>query len=200
MVVATRNSGKINELRRILAPTGISLVGLEAFPRVGTVEEAGASFLENALLKACAVAKATDLPALADDSGLEVDALGGAPGVRSARYAGDPGSDTRNNSKLIEALQGRGPGDRLARFRCLAAAALPDGSVIWEEGAWRGAILDVPRGAGGFGYDPLFFDPETGRTAAEMDAAEKDSRSHRGTAFRKLAKRLPEFLAAYLRD
>ena len=100
VVVATRNSGKMKELRRILAPTGILLVGLEAFPRAGTVEEVGASFLENALLKARAVAKAANLPALADDSGLEVDALGGAPGVCSARYAGDPGSDTRNNSKL----------------------------------------------------------------------------------------------------
>jgi XTP/dITP diphosphohydrolase len=195
MVLASRNPGKIREVRRLLAPAGVSLVGLDAFPDVGESEETGATFLDNALHKARSAAQATGLPAVADDSGLEVETLGGAPGVHSARYAGEPRSDAGNNAKLMRALEKVPPGERGAAFRCVAAAALPGGEAIWAEGAWRGVVLEAPRGEGGFGYDPLFFDPEVGCTAAEMPPAEKDARSHRGKAFRALAGRLPALLA-----
>ena len=190
MVLATRNAGKIAELARILGPAGIVILGLDAFPGVGDVEETGATFAENALAKARGAATATGIPAIADDSGLEVEALGGAPGVLSARYAGEPRSDARNNEKLLAALAGIPGEKRAAAFRCVAAAARPEGRAVWEEGCWPGRIGDAPRGAGGFGYDPLFVDPETGLTAAELPPAEKDARSHRGRAFRALLPRL----------
>jgi len=195
LVLATRNAAKILELRRILEPAGFSIVGLDAFPEAPEVEETGVSFLENALLKARAAARATGLPALADDSGLEVEAIGGAPGFRSARYAGEPGSDAGNNAKLLEALAGVPEEKRTAAFRCVAAAVLPDGRVVWEEGRWAGRIALAPRGSRGFGYDPLFVDLDTGLTAAELPPDEKNARSHRGQAFRALAARLPVFLA-----
>jgi XTP/dITP diphosphohydrolase len=195
VVLATRNPGKIREVRRLLAPAGLSLAGLDAFSNVQEGEETGATFLENALLKARSAARATGLPAVADDSGLEVEALGGAPGVHSARYAGEPRSDAGNNTKLMRALERVPRGERGAAFRCVAAAALPGGEAIWAEGVWRGVVLEAPRGEGGFGYDPLFLDPEAGRTAAEMPPGEKDARSHRGKAFRDLAARLPALLA-----
>ena len=195
MVLATRNPGKIDELRRILEPAGLEILGLEAFPDMTEVEETGATFQENALGKARVVAEATNLPALADDSGLVVDALAGAPGVRSARYAGEPRSDARNNEKLLAALAGVPEERRTAAFRCVAAAALPDGRGVWEEGSWAGRIALAPRGSRGFGYDPLFVDPDTGLTAAELPPDEKNARSHRGKAFRKLAARLRTFLA-----
>jgi XTP/dITP diphosphohydrolase len=195
VVLATRNPGKIDELRRILEPAGFSILGLDAFAEVPEVEETGASFLENALWKARAAARATGLLALADDSGLEVDALAGAPGVRSARYAGEPRSDARNNEKLLDALEGVRSEERTAAFRCVAAAALPDGRGVWGEGRWAGRIALAPRGSGGFGYDPLFVDGGTGRTSAELGPAEKDAISHRGQAFRALAARLRAFLA-----
>jgi XTP/dITP diphosphohydrolase len=194
VVLATRNPGKIREVRRILEPAGVSLTGLDAFPEAELDEETGATFLENALLKARSAARATGFPALADDSGLEVDALGGEPGVHSARYAGEQGSDARNNAKLIQALAKAPSGARGATFRCVAVAALPGGEAIWAEGRWRGVVLEAPRGEGGFGYDPLFLDREVGRTAAEMEPGEKDARSHRGKAFRGLAALLPAFL------
>lgn len=195
MVVATRNPGKLEEVRRILQPLGVTLLGLDAFPGIGEVEETGANFIDNALLKARTVARETGLPSLADDSGLEVEALYGAPGVQSARYAGEPRSDARNNEKLLEALRDVPEEGRAAAFVCVAAAAFPSGEAIWEEGRWPGRILRAPRGGGGFGYDPLFLDPETGLASAEMDPASKDARSHRGRAFRKLAARLGTFLA-----
>ena len=194
VVLATRNPGKINEVRRILEPLGLTLLGLDAFPDASEVEESGASFLENALLKARAAARETGLPALADDSGLAVDALDGAPGVRSARYGGEPRSDACNNEALLAALEDVADERRGAAFVCVAAAALPAGDAIWEEGQWRGRVLRSPRGEGGFGYDPLFLDPGTDRTAAELLPAEKDARSHRGHAFGKLAPRLAAFV------
>lgn len=194
VVLATHNSGKIEEVRRILEPLGITLLGLDAFPDPGEALETGATFLENALLKARVAAAATGIPALADDSGITLEALDGGPGVRSARYGGEPPSDARNNERLMEAMRGVQDDKRGASYVCVAAAALPGGDAIWEEGRWRGRLLVAPRGEGGFGYDPLFLDPETNRTAAEMSAAEKDARSHRGRAFRKLAPRLREFL------
>lgn len=194
VVLATRNPGKIEEVRRILEPLGITLLGLDAFPDLGEVPETGATFLENALQKARAAAAGTGIPALADDSGITVEALDGGPGVRSARYAGEPPSEARNNKRLMEAMRGLRDDARGASYVCVAVAALPGGDAIWEEGRWHGRLLGEPRGEGGFGYDPLFLDPETNRTAAEMSAAEKDARSHRGEAFRKLAPRLREFL------
>ena len=200
MVIATRNAGKLEEMRRILRCPGMTFLGLDAFPAVGEVEETGASFLENALLKARAVARAAGLPAIADDSGLEVKALGGAPGVLSARYAGEPRSDARNNEKLLEAARDLPEADRRADFVCVAAAALPSGRAVWEEGRWGGRLLRAPRGVGGFGYDPLFLDVESGLASAEMAPAEKDARSHRGRALRKLVPRLEAFLSAGCRD
>jgi XTP/dITP diphosphohydrolase len=195
IVLATRNAGKVREIGRIVPVlAGFELLDLGAFPDYAEPEETGGDFRENAVLKARAAAAATGLPALADDSGIEVDALGGAPGVRSARYAGEPRSDARNNAKLLEALARVPDAGRGAAFVCVAAAALPDGRAVWEEGRWRGAILAAPRGEGGFGYDPLFLDPESGASAAELDPATKDARSHRGRAFRKLLARLPELL------
>ncbi len=194
VVIATRNLGKLDELRRILHPLGLTLLGLDAFPRIGEVEETGVSFRENALLKARAVARAARLPALADDSGLEVEQLGGAPGIYSARFAGEPRSDARNNQKLLDVLKEVPEVARAADFVCVAAAALPSGESIWEEGRWHGAILRAPRGVSGFGYDPLFLDHESGRSAAELEDALKDERSHRGRAFRKLMPRLPALL------
>jgi XTP/dITP diphosphohydrolase len=193
-VLATRNKGKREEVRRILEPAGIRVLDLDDFPGVSEVEETGGTFLENALLKARATARETGFVALADDSGLEVDALGGAPGVRSARYAGEPRSDARNNAKLLDALARVAPASRGARFCCVAAAALPDGKAVWAEGMWRGIVLVEPRGTSGFGYDPLFLDPMTGKTAAEMTPSEKDAHSHRGKAFRALLVVLPQIL------
>jgi XTP/dITP diphosphohydrolase len=197
VVLATRNAGKIAELARILGPAEFVILGLDAFPDVAEVEETGATFTENALRKARAAAKATGLPAIADDSGLEVDALGGEPGVRSARYTGEPRSDARNNEKLLAALAGVPEEKRTAAFRCVASAALPDGRAVCAEGHWAGRIGFAPRGAGGFGYDPLFIDPETGRTAAELAPPEKDARGHRGMAFRALLARLPDFVSGW---
>ena len=195
-MIATRNRGKREEVRRILEPGGIRLLGLEDFPDLREIEETGETFLENALAKAQAVARGTGLLAFADDSGIEVDALGGAPGVRSARYAGEPRSDARNNEKLLAALAGVASASRGARFHCVAVAAFVDGKSVWAEGTWRGILLEAPRGASGFGYDPLFLDPETGRTAAQMAPEEKDARSHRGKAFRALLARISERIAA----
>ncbi len=194
VVLATRNAGKVAELRRILGPAGLAILGLDAFPEAGDVEETGATFEGNALQKARAAARATGLPALADDSGLEVDALGGEPGVRSARYAGEPRSDARNNARLLEVLAAVPEEKRTAAFCCVAAAALPDGRAVWAEGRWAGRIVLAPRGTSGFGYDPLFIDPETGLTAAELAPEVKDARSHRGRAFRALLDRLPGLL------
>ena len=195
VVLATRNAGKVDELRRILEPAGLAILGLDAFPEAAEVEETGETFEENALHKARAAARATGLPALADDSGLEVDALDGEPGVRFARYAGEPRSDARNNARLLEALAEVPEEKRTAAFRCVSAAALPDGRAVWAQGRWPGGIGLAPRGSSGFGYDPLFIDPETGLTAAELEPAEKDARSHRGRAFRALLERLPALLA-----
>jgi XTP/dITP diphosphohydrolase len=154
-----------------------------AFPEV---EETGATYLENATLKAVAVAAAVGLPALADDSGIEVDALGGAPGVRSARYAGDGATDERNLAELIRAIRGVPSGGRTARYRCLAVLATPDGPVIHAEGTCEGTLLTTPRGTGGFGYDPIFLPEGWDRTMAELEPAQKDRVSHRGRALRAL--------------
>lgn len=195
LVLATRNPGKVRELAEPLAARGFA-VQLPP-PAMPDVEETGSSFEENALLKARAAAAFTGLPALADDSGLEVDALQGAPGVRSARYADDVPEarpdddravrDARNNRKLLAALADPSL-SRAARFRCCMALVRPDGAQpdVVVHGVWEGSIVRAPRGEGGFGYDPLFLDPASGRTAAELSQEEKTSRSHRGQALARL--------------
>jgi XTP/dITP diphosphohydrolase len=197
-VVATRNAGKLREIVELLRAPDIELVPIdELVPGVELREDAD-TFEENALAKARQAAAATGRPAIADDSGLEVDALGGAPGVRSARYAAEEGAgagnsdDQRNNDKLLEALRDVPAERRQARYRCVAAFVDPKrGIEITRAGACEGEILTVPRGTGGFGYDPLFLVPGLGRTMAELQMEEKNQLSHRAAAFRALAAALP---------
>ncbi len=192
LVLATRNDGKIRELSRMLRECGLSAVGLDGFPQVGEIEETGATFAENARIKALAVLAATGLPAVADDSGLCVDALDGAPGVYSARYAGEHATDAENNAKLLAALKDVPLEKRAARFVCAMCAAFPDGSLIETEEAWEGRLMFEPSGYNGFGYDPLFFDETAQTTSANLPADQKNARSHRGKALRALVARLKE--------
>jgi XTP/dITP diphosphohydrolase len=191
LVIASANPGKLREFRDLLAglpfdPVSQSVLG------VSPAAETGNTFLANALLKARHASNATGSAALADDSGLEVDALGGAPGIFSARYAGEGADDTANNAKLLRALDGLPSERRRARYRCaLAYIEGPDDpQPLSADGVWEGIILDAPRGANGFGYDPYFWLPELGVTAAELDPEEKNRRSHRGLALRLLRERL----------
>jgi len=186
IVLATANKGKIAELRALLAATGITVKGLADFSGLGDIPETGVTFAENARLKAAAVAAATGLPAVADDSGLCVDALDGAPGVYSARYGGENATDAVNNAKLLDALRHVPPEKRTARFLCAMAATTPDGRWAETQAAWEGLIAPAPQGEGGFGYDPLFLDPCLGRTAAQLTPQEKNARSHRGQALARL--------------
>lgn len=190
IVLATGNRGKAREIQSMLGPDWQVLLQSEV--GVAPVEETGSTFAENALLKARHAAAATGLPALADDSGIEVDALDGAPGVRSARYAGPAASDADNVDRLLAALAGVPEERRTARFRCVLAfvRSAGDPSPVLAEGTWEGRIARVPRGHAGFGYDPVFVDPGTGLTAAELAPAAKNERSHRGQALRALAARL----------
>ncbi len=189
LVLATRNAGKVAELERILTDAGldVELVGMDAFPAIGEVAETGASFAENALIKAVAVAGESGLPAVADDSGICVDALGGMPGIFSARWAGRHGDDGANLDLLLAQLADVPPGRRGAHFACAAAVALPDGRRHVVEGRLDGVVIDAARGTNGFGYDPVFVPEGEERTTAELSAAEKDAISHRGRAFRALA-------------
>ena len=199
LVFASRSHGKLAELRALTADLGLDVVGVAEIAGVPDVVEDGETFVANATKKAIEVSRATGLPALADDSGLEVDALGGEPGVYSARYAGVHGDDAANNRKLLERLAGVPPEQRVARFRCVLALADVAGAlgerVISVAGSCEGTILDAPRGAGGFGYDPLFFAPELGMTFAEAGIGPKSGLSHRARAMRALR---PE-LEAYFR-
>ncbi len=188
IVLATRNAHKIRELSRICAgwPTDLTSIedlGAASFP---DVEETGDTYLDNAVLKARAVAEALDLPALADDSGIEVDALGGRPGVRSARFAGPDATDADNLRELLRAIRGVPRGGRTARYRCLAVLSLPDGTAMHAEGVCEGTLTATPRGENGFGYDPAFIPEGWETTMAELTDAEKDRISHRGRAFRSL--------------
>jgi len=192
LVLATRNEHKVVELREILAAAllrcRLELVGIGDFPEAEDVVESGVTFAANALLKARAAVRATGLPALADDSGLAVDVLGGSPGVFSARWSGvgGPERDEANNTLLLAQLADVPDEHRGAGFVCAAALALPDGTEIVREAEVRGALGREPRGQGGFGYDPLVVRPD-GRTLAQYTAAEKHAISHRGGAFRALA-------------
>jgi len=193
VVLATRNNGKIKELNALLTPLGVTVVGLVDFPAIGDIPETGATFLDNARIKARAVSQATGLVSLADDSGLCVDALSGAPGVHSARFAGDDATDAANNAKLLAALAHVPERDRTGRFVSVVVAVGPDGRELTAEGTWEGYVATSPAGDGGFGYDPLFYDPTAGKTAAELTAAEKNARSHRGKALGKLVAQWSEF-------
>jgi XTP/dITP diphosphohydrolase len=190
VVLASGNAGKAREIGALLAPAGIEIVSQADFG-IEPAEETGRTFIENALLKARHAAAQSGLPAIADDSGLVVDALGGAPGIHSARYAGD-GGDAANNAKLLEALRGLPDAGRGARFVCVAVYLrhAADPLPIVCEGRWEGTLVSAPRGAGGFGYDPLFVPAGEQRTSAELPAAQKNAASHRGRAFRELLSRL----------
>ena len=195
LVLATRNQGKIEELRRILADLNsdqqdsIELLGTEEFG-LDDVEETGDTFAANALIKARAVAEATGLPAIADDSGLCVDALNGMPGIYSARWAGAHGNDLANLELLLAQLSHVPDERRGAHFACAAALVIPGGVEIVEEGRIFGEVILQPRGTGGFGYDPIFLPSGHILTLAEIGAAEKDAISHRGVAFRALSQHL----------
>jgi XTP/dITP diphosphohydrolase len=187
LVLASGNAGKVAEIREILADTGIELVAQTALG-VADAEETGSTFVENAILKARHAARASGLPALGDDSGICVDALGGAPGLRSARYAGAHGDAAANIAKLLDALRDVPDPQRTAHFHCsiVVLRHADDPAPLVAEGRWHGTILHAPRGNGGFGYDPVFFDPAFGKSAAELDAATKNRVSHRGQALAKL--------------
>jgi len=198
VVLATRNAHKVIELREILADLveeiGLEVVGVTEFPDVDDVVEDGVTFAENATLKAVAVARATGLPTIADDSGLAVDVLGGAPGIFSARWSGAHGSDRANVDLLLSQLGDVRDEHRAAGFVCAAALAMPDGRVIVREGQVRGTLTRAPRGVNGFGYDPILLVDGDTRTLAEYDNNEKNAISHRGVALRALAADLREAL------
>jgi len=191
IVLASGNAGKLRELAAILAPLGHEVLPQSSFG-IETPPETGTTFLENALLKARHAASGSGLPALADDSGIEVDALGGRPGVYSARYAGERATDLANLEKLLEELRGTSPEKRTARYRCVIvlARSASDAHPLIALGTWEGRILIAPRGTGGFGYDPIFQPAGLTVTAAELSAGEKNSRSHRGQALRALVEQL----------
>ena len=190
LLLATRNKGKIEEFRRILdavAPGEIELVGLDQFPDLHDVIEDGATFEENALKKAREMSLATGIPAIADDSGLCVDALNGDPGIFSARWAGDHGNDQANTEKVLQQLVDVPNEKRGAHFTCVAALYLPDGRSHCEEARFEGWILRAPIGEHGFGYDPIFRPDGLTISSAQMSAEDKDSMSHRGKALRAIA-------------
>ncbi len=199
LVLATRNTGKIAEFRRILDalhPRSIELVGLEFFPNLQDVEETGETFFENALLKAKTVCQETGLPTIADDSGLCIDALGGAPGVLSARWSGVHGNDQANIDKVLAQLEAISDDDRGAHFTCITAFVMPDGRSATAEGILSGKILRKPIGDFGFGYDPIFLPDGSELSLAQLDAEKKDSISHRGQSLRVIAPRVAVMLGA----
>jgi XTP/dITP diphosphohydrolase len=191
VVLASGNSGKLRELGSLLAPFGFDLVAQSTLG-IETPAETGKTFAENALLKARHAAAITNLPALADDSGIEVDALGGRPGIYSARYAGEGASDEANLSKMLDELRGVAAPQRTARYQCVIAflTTATDTKPILATGTWEGTLISAPRGLGGFGYDPIFVPRGFGRTAAQLDPGEKNSLSHRGQALRALVMQL----------
>ena len=197
LVLATHNPHKVRELRRILsdADVQIELVGTDEYPDLPDVAETGTTFAENALLKAHAVAAATGEPAVADDSGLCVDVLGGMPGVFSARWAGRHGDDQANLDLVLAQIADVPDDRRGAHFACAAALALPQGGEHVFEGRLTGSLIREPRGSNGFGYDPIFVPDGEVRTTAEMSPDEKDAISHRGRAFRRLAREIDSLLS-----
>lgn len=189
LVIASANPGKLREFRDLLAPLGWEVIA-QSDLGVPSAEEPHATFLENALAKARHASAATGLPALADDSGICVAALDGVPGVQSARFAGEPSDDQRNNEELLRRLANAN--DRRAHYTCVLAAvrSIDDPEPLIADARWYGEVLTAPRGSGGFGYDPLFLLPDLGKTAAELDAGEKNRVSHRGQAMAELARKM----------
>lgn len=185
VVLATGNKGKLAEFQRLLEGLDIQVHSMKEYPEIGEIVEDGDSFAANALIKARAVCKATGKPAMADDSGLMVDALDGAPGIFSARFAGEQRSDADNNAKVLQLLEDVADANRTARFFCAIAIVLPNGDEYTVEGTCEGVILRALQGEGGFGYDPLFYVPDMGKTFAELSMEEKNRISHRGHANRK---------------
>ncbi len=194
VVIATRNRKKFEEMAAMLGGLDLEVRSLADFPGVPTVPEMGDTFEENAKAKALAYAQATGEWALADDSGLEVDALAGKPGVRSSRWGGEEGNDDLNNRTLLEALADHPKETWTARYRCVVALATPDRVLLVAEGACEGRITDRPAGSNGFGYDPHFYLPGVGRTMAQLAPSAKNRRSHRGQAIRALKPRLKKLL------
>jgi XTP/dITP diphosphohydrolase len=189
LVVATRNAGKLREFRSLLLPLNYTILGLADLSLDAEIEESGGSFAENARLKAIGFSRLTRFPVLADDSGLEATALGGAPGIRSARYAGEGASDADRIRKLLSEIK-EAHGGREARFVCALALAQDDILLREAEGACGGTIIDEPRGANGFGYDPIFLFPKLGKTFAELNEEEKNQHSHRAKAVASLLRQL----------
>jgi len=196
VVLATRNPGKIKEFERLLAEhvSGVQVLGLNDFPNLPDVEETGDSFEANALLKAREVSAFSNLPALADDSGLCIDALNGDPGIYSARWAGGHGDDRANVAKVLQQLEQIPITQRGAHFQCAVALHLPDGTEVIRTGQLKGVIVSEPRGAAGFGYDPIFQPVGFGLTLGEFGAGEKDRISHRGQALRAITEDLTKLL------
>lgn len=193
LVLASGNAGKLRELSVLLEPLAYQLIA-QADLGINEVPETGTTFVENAIIKARNAAQHSGLPALADDSGIEVDALQGAPGVYSARFAGEPGDDDANNALLVEKLANIPAAERSARYRAVIVFMrhAGDPSPLICEGSWQGMIQLEPRGQGGFGYDPYFYLPQLGCTSAELSASDKNRLSHRGQALRALLKRLAQ--------
>ena len=199
LVLATRNQGKIVEFRRILdalAPGAIELIGVDQFPDLVDVEETGSTFEENSLLKARYTCQATGLPAIADDSGLCIDALNGDPGIFSARWAGSHGNDQANLEKVLAQLKDVADEKRTAHFMCVASLVLPDGREKVAEGRFEGHILHAPVGENGFGYDPIFQPLGLSISSAQMSAEEKDLVSHRGKSLRAIAPHVIQLLSS----
>jgi XTP/dITP diphosphohydrolase len=192
LVLATRNAGKTREIREFLEGFPVEIKNLDDFGPIPPVEEDGTTFDENAYKKASFTAKILGLPALADDSGLEVEALGGAPGVHSARYAGPSATDAENNAKLLRKMEGKT--NRAAVFVCVISLAVPSGVALTYEARCEGLIAEAPRGNNGFGYDPLFYYPPLNRTFAQLSAEEKNRGSHRGKALAELKEEFEKVL------
>jgi XTP/dITP diphosphohydrolase len=198
LVLATRNSGKVIEFRRILeelAPGAVELISIDQFPDLIDVEETGATFEENSLLKARYTSQATGLPAIADDSGLCIDALDGGPGILSARWAGKHGDDQANLQKVLDQLKGVPDDKRGAHFLCVTSLVLPDGRERVAEGRFEGSILRAAIGTNGFGYDPIFQPEGLAISSAQMSAKDKDLVSHRGKSLRSIAPQVIQLLA-----
>ena len=193
VVLATSNKGKLVEFKQLLVDFDLNVKSLADFPEIGDIPETGDTFYENSLIKAKAVAEITGLVAVADDSGISVDYLDGAPGVYSARYSGEGANSEKNNAKLLKALEGVPAEKRTARYHCTMVAYAPNGETISADGKWEGIIAEDLRGDGGFGYDPLFIDPESGLRGAELTKDQKNARSHRGLALRALLEQWPDF-------
>lgn len=193
LILASKNAGKLKEFQSLLAGLPFIVTSLADYPDIPEIRETGATFAENAAIKAEAVSQYTGELSLADDSGLEVDAIHGRPGVYSARFAGEPASDEANNQKLLDLLSAVPEGKRTARFRCVIAIAAPGTATQLAEGRCEGEITFAPCGTDGFGYDPLFFVPSLGKTFAEMSAEQKNKISHRAHALSVAVKILNEF-------